>query len=117
MYQVEYLIAPKRTFQTEYSMFEARVEPGRDNLARSSELGGILETSPSRGLLPCTLGLLIGGSVILSLDSVLLTKWFGPADPLKSLDGVVALWLSKAGGAGLLGLGGYLGFRKLPLKS
>ena len=115
---VEFLVAPRRAFQTDYSVFKMRVEPDKDGKERSSEFGGVLEIRPRRGLLPWTLFLLVGGTLLMSLDSALMDKWFGKLESASRYwNGSTVLWAAKAVGMAALSIGGYLGFRKLPIKS
>ncbi len=114
--EVEFLVAVKNLFQVDFSLFEAGVGSGDECV--SSELGGVVEVRPNRSLLFLTLALLVGGPIVLSLDSALLDRWFGtPSEQSPYWHGTTALWVAKAVGAVMLGIGGYLGFRKLPIKT
>lgn len=115
--RVEYVLAPKRNFQQEYSLFEVRVDPDKDGNSRSSEIGGVLEITPKSSLLWATVICLVAGTATLSLDSALLEEWFGKPDGTTYWHGKTALAIAKLVGMSLVGYGTFQGFRKLPIKT
>jgi len=114
--EARFLLSSKRVHQSDYATVVASV-PSPDGAKRAPEFRGIIEINPEWWLIPLILLCVITGSLLMSLDSSLLKSWFG--EPRKGVywDGNISLIVFKALGSLLIALGGYLGFRKLPLKT
>jgi hypothetical protein len=98
--EATFVLTFKRSFEAETSMLMVRVPPGAPNTLRSPELRAEVHVDIRHSTLYAAIALLVLGSLLESIDF---------KDPWRTS-------AIKVGGAALLAIGAYIGFRKLPIK-
>lgn len=106
-FEARFVLAFARTFQDDTSMMSVRIPIDKSAAMTfvSPELQALVRTTPSRVMLALAIGCLVGGTFLLSLT----------AEQVADIP-MLSMPLVKVSGALVMGLGAYIGFKKLPFK-